>query len=794
MNCSKCNSNLKEGAKFCTSCGAPVVVPSFSKNSEESASICKECSAPLKPNAKFCTSCGKKVEEQPQIVKEMNIVKQRLFWNVQQGEIARRINEAEFIQYDSALGIIINEGTTAYIRSEGKQIAEIKGGAYNFIDPKELDKILESRTGGVVTGIKQGFKFLMNLVVGHKIKDKIGLDVSDVKKQESLDAVIACMKASDLLSLTLKLDKDFELIFGSIQPDINKYAEFSPMLIKSKYLDINVGVRALFRITDFSKFSQHYLSDTNIVSTSLLADKLTPIIKAAVQEVMYDVEQIESRFPQEILERIKAKIISSSNEFMYGISLEKLVEIVSDNADIERFRELSRELYLSEKELDYLNRTNDFKNRLASVTADQEVHDRLSELDLKKRLDSINKDNLLHEDELKKFELALQVDEIIRTAHSEEEIATAFLEIEKRGLLKKEEYNVLADSVRKGEYDRNLTFDLMQIRGDAERNRAQFEVEKVELERVRQQRLGMADVEVQEQKLKDDYIIERDRKARSSEMDLDERAAESSFDRLRRIKEMERAEEEMRHKMELERTSQDQQHHLKELEMKYVGAKNLSPQQLMAIAANENLDPAAAAKFAESFSANLNAEQQAAYLVEFSKLNQARIDDKDRDADRMERMMAEMMTTARTMTGHLVQNKDDQKNEYKDRLSRQEERVDKTQDRALDYTTRNNIGGSVPPPPAQIAQVTYYVLGANNESTPCTLQQLTQLIEQGVVNAKTQIYPSNGSNWLIAAVVKDVAHLFVSPRNTPIKKTCNNCGVGISLDEKFCNVCGNPTE
>lgn len=796
MNCSKCNSQLKDGAKFCTICGTPVTISSSSeKNSEEAVALCKKCSNPLKPNAKFCNNCGEKTAEQPQESNEFSVVKQRIFWNVQKGEIARKINEAEFIQYDSALGIIINDGTTAYVRSEGKQIAEIKGGAYNFVEPKELEKILESRIGGVPSGVKKGFKFLMNLVLGQRVKDKIATPQIDPSKQNSLDSIITCMKGNSLLSLALKLDRDFELIFGSTQSNIDNYADFSPMVIKTKYLDVNVGVRAIFKISDFSIFSQHYLSDTNVVTTSILGDKLTPIIKAAVQDVMYDLEQQETRLPAEVIEKIFAKIISSSRELMYGISLEKIVEITSDNEDLERFRALSRELYLSEREIDYLNRTNDFKNRLELVNADQEVHERVSELDLRKRLDAINKDGLLHEDELKKFALALEVNEFIRTAHSKEEVETALLEIEKRGLLKAEEYNVIANSVRKGQYDRDLAFDLLQIRGDGEKVKALTEIEKAELERLRQQRLGVTEIEVQEQKLRDDYAIERNKKARSAEMDLDERAANSSFERLRKIKEMEQQEEDNRHKREMERSTQEQQYRLKELETKYAGSQNLSPQQLMAIAANENLDPTAAAEFAKSFSATMSAEQQSTYMAEFAKLNQARIDDKDKDADRMERMMSEMMSTARSMTGHLVQSKDDQKNEYKERMIRQEDRLDKTQDRALDYATKNNVG-SVPPPPPAAQSVIYYIAMPNGESTPHSIQSIQQLIKQGIVQATTYIYPSNISNWVSAYTIKEIAHLF-APAPASVAKSvvvCGDCGTSVGLGEKFCENCGKSIE
>ena len=36
----------------------------------------------------------------------------------------------------------------AYIKANGKVLAEIHGGIYDFVDPDELERILESRRGG----------------------------------------------------------------------------------------------------------------------------------------------------------------------------------------------------------------------------------------------------------------------------------------------------------------------------------------------------------------------------------------------------------------------------------------------------------------------------------------------------------------------------------------------------------------------------------------------------------------------------------------------------------------------
>ena len=62
-------------------------------------------------------------------------------------------------------------------------------------------------------------------------------------------------------------------------------------------------------------------------------------------------------------------------------------------------------------------------------------------------------------------------------------------------------------------------------------------------------------------------------------------------------------------------------------------------------------------------------------------------------------MMREMKEMATTMTGHIVQNKDEERDRYRERMERQEERVDKTQDSALEYATRNNQQAAPKPQP-----------------------------------------------------------------------------------------------
>ena len=71
---------------------------------------------------------------------------------------------------------------------------------------------------------------------------------------------------------------------------------------------------------------------------------------------------------------IKEQLNVVAAEAFWGLEIVRIVEISADNEDIQRFNNLSHEMYLSEQELDYLRRTNDFKNRLADVNNSQQIH------------------------------------------------------------------------------------------------------------------------------------------------------------------------------------------------------------------------------------------------------------------------------------------------------------------------------------------------------------------------------------------------------------------------------------
>ena len=690
MKCQNCNSELLEGAKFCTTCGTPVAA-------QPAGGVCGKCGARLLPGAKFCTTCGAPAAAAPESAPapeaqaaeggELAAVKQKIFWNIQKGEVACRVNESEFVSYDSAQGLIVNDGTTAYIKANGKVLAEIHGGIYDFVDPDELERILESRRGGAAGALAGGGRFLINALLGRRVKDKFDKS-GDPERQRSLDAVIESMKRHEAFSLTLKLDKSFSLVFGSGTAE--EMAEFKPMTVRTKLLDLQMGLRAIFRISDFDRFAEYFLTDERVATTLKIAGKLQPTIQNAVQAVMQDREVEGTSIPADVVELITAKIVAAGDQF-YGLTLERVAEVAASNEDLERLRSLSRELYLSEQELDFLRRTNDFRNRLATETNGQAIADARSDLQLYQGLQEVNKDRLLADDELDKFYTVLSREKRIRDAQSEDEVEAALSDIEKTGLLREEDVENLRIDIAERRYQRGQVIKLMQLKDEIEFEKVRTAGEgQIAVETMRQG-LELQELTLAHRRREDEYSDDRRAKEREqmradreAELELDDAEMNAQIERLRKVKEINREDKKMDldHEREMERLKQEA------LDKK----ARMTAEQLMAVAAGENLDSQAAVKFAESFSAGKNVEQ-------VQQAADARIADSQRHEDRMLEMMREMKEMATTMTGHIVQNKDEERDRYRERMERQEERVDKTQDSALEYATRNNQQAAPKPQP-----------------------------------------------------------------------------------------------
>ncbi len=647
--------------------------------------------------------------------------------------------------------MIIDDNVTAYIKSNGSLIAEISGGSYDFVDTQRVESLIQQKEKESARSISNiGSKIWTNLL--HLIGKRDKSVEADSLNPEEVDKIIEKLRGNDLLSLTLMMNQDFELVIGGEHSQEDDYAEFTPMKIRSKYLDLNLGIRAKFKISDFDIFSKHYMASNRCnVSTAMLAKEITPMIKSAIESVMLDVELKQATIPADILERIKQQINNETNASMYGVTLVNIVEVTLEEESLERMRALSRELYLSEQELDALSRSNDIKNRLNAQVDEQTILDARRESDRDRALMQINQDGLLSEAEMERFKMQLKLEKAIREARNEDEYQAVLSEIEANG------------------FQRTQSLNIAKLR-------AAREIEDLNLERDRNIRVTQAETDVMQQRVKDDYDFEKQER-------IDKRTAQradSAMEQLRKMKEMSRADKSHEHEMQMERERAANETMLRSMELK----ANMSPQQLMALAAEQNMDSAAAQKLAESFSAGLDMQQQKEFMESFNKMNQARIDDQVVNADRMERMMNRMMDMTSSMAGNIGREQESMKREYRDRLEHQESRMDATMDRSLDYTTKNNeIDKSAPKP-----TVTYMVDIEGMEHIEQTLPQVSLLIKKGKIEPETLIFSTATNDWIEASSYSELSRLLPTSANGT--KSCPSCGVKNSAGDMFCDACG----
>ena len=803
MICPNCNAELREGAKFCAKCGQKVA----------QANTCISCGAELRPGAKFCAKCGTRQASAADAkatapaagetkaaalntAPDMSQAGGRIYWNVQPGQVARIIREDEFEQYSKVKGVIVPEGTTAYIRANGKVIASISGGAYDFVGAPPQEVGLLSR----------GWQFLCNLF-GSKKKDEKVLSAEEQLYMNQQKAILENAKNGASFAIIILLNKAFPVLIGAKQASIDDYKNFAPMRIQTRFLEMQVGVNAYFKISDPEAFIIHYLTDKQQLNTAVIVDEITDSVRVTLQDALYDTELSTNRIPAELHTMLKDRINAVAQEAFFGISVVRIVEISAESQDLERFTKLSQELYLSEKELDYLHRTNDFKNRLADAVNAQQLHEATTEVEMARCLNAINRDmhneELLNAEELRKFEHLLLNERILREAQSDAERDMALMEIAQTGLVRKEELQVLCHQIKTNEFQRGSALRMMQLRDalEFERVRMQGEMDKAE---------AMVRKELELQGLRDDYAdsqfykeLDRQSAVANRQLDIEQRQRDMDFNDEKRRRDLEREEdaEQFRQFMAMqeaeERNRENQRRHEAQMEqarqqneleterMKWERAESLSDEKVWALQGGKEAAVAYASTLNDARRERESAEREREHAREMAAqrdADNARYDERLRQQDEMLRAnqdrMFEMMNNLINVTGGVQAQRADERNQYNrerqeekdrqlreqdERLRRQESRMDTAYDRALDYTTRNNVAPQVQVQPqaqpvyAQPAQQPVYVQPAAPQPTPQPAQPTPQPAEKAM-----------------PALV------------------CKECGSEIAPGAAFCDDCGTP--
>lgn len=439
---------------------------------------CPNCNTVVEDKYNFCPKCRTKLKDNATITKTkieerspFTIVKNKAIWRIEKGEVARHIDEAEFINFEHVSGLIINEGVSAVICVNGKKVKELNGGIYDFVSPAEIEYILNQRVQNEksVCGFsKLAWRSIVRAWCGKKVGEVVKDNTNDNLK--TIDDVIRSLNENSFISVYLKLDRSFPALFGT-----KNGSDFLPIIIKTKYLDAEFGVSMLVKIDDFDLFIKQYMAD----KSSITVDDIQKTLKNGVAMILQDElrnEEIDGHgISKEARNRIMLRFMALS-ETLQGIQIVNVGDITCSNKDFERLRGLARELYCSEQELSYLKRINEFKNRLAGVEIINKVQEAKNDLELMKALDEVNKDKLLFTEEQEKFCMLLSRQKQIREAQNEMEVTKALNDIKRTKLLNEDEFEEFEESLRLGKFERNNIQEAMRLQSLATLQKKEIEL------------------------------------------------------------------------------------------------------------------------------------------------------------------------------------------------------------------------------------------------------------------------------------------------------------------------------
>lgn len=405
------------------------------------------------------------------------IVRNKAIWKLQVGELARHIAPDEW-QYvaEHLSGIVIEEGTSALIYVDGEQVAHMGSGMYVFDDKlalaaKEEANLRVNEEKGFFTRLKDN---LYRFFTGRKREESTA---ERNARRTRVEEIMARMKKDTIINVYLKSDRVFPAIFGQ-QHLSDSPSGYAPYIIQSRYLDVKVGVSMQLQIADFKTFIANHMAGYKTVHISDIVRKADSAVYSTLKFQLRDIEISERGLDEYTFNTIKNNLIRNLPNVLYGINVVQVLDIATTNEQLARFRQVEEQLYCTEREYDFLVRTNEFKNRIAAEENDQKIREARSEQELRVRLDELNKDKLLHEDEMEQFVALLKNQKIIREATNEADLDSAMMQIQRSRLVTREEFDIFMEDMNNRRFERSQVSEQLRAKSLMATALAKLEIDK----------------------------------------------------------------------------------------------------------------------------------------------------------------------------------------------------------------------------------------------------------------------------------------------------------------------------
>ena len=440
---------------------------------------CPICGYPVLPKFTKCPHCGESLVKEDNNTNlpdanDFSIVKGRAIWNVQKGEIAHLIKETELINTDGLKGVIVQEGCTAIVFMNGTITSIMQADVYTFsenetspsakpgdvnIDKTENQTVLSKGFLSEASALGRG---ISKFIFGKKKEEKTEQHAKRVERTKEKINKLPDLKTCRIYIVRNRL---FNLFFD-LQVDEEGNYDFAPFVIATKTVDAKIAVSLQMQVTNMNEFVGNYLTDQQSVSTVLFQQQLRTCIKSTLTQLLRNLDYQQDGLPEPIVNNLKNRIKSACNEQLYGIEVTKVLDITDESEDFNRFRSAEHDLFVNEKELDYLTRTNEFRNRIEQEKNKQEANQAANAESLRQTLQSINKDKLLSEDEMEQFVMMMDSQKRLREAKTKQEEYEALSDMKKSRLVKEEDIAALENVLAQNKVSRDSIVDLMRAQAE----------------------------------------------------------------------------------------------------------------------------------------------------------------------------------------------------------------------------------------------------------------------------------------------------------------------------------------